>query len=132
MFAALIPILGPILTEAFSRLIPDPQARDRAIADFYAKLQSSDLAQLEVNKAEAGNDNLFVAGWRPAIGWICASALGWQFVVKGWVFSVIAPFNDKVATIILNSPGLDNNVWELILGMLGMGALRSFDKLKAK
>ena len=82
MFAALIPVLTPLLQEAFGRLFPDPAQRDKALADFFSKLQQADLSQLEVNKAEAQTGSLFIAGWRPFIGWVggSASLLGGAFV----------------------------------------------------
>lgn len=118
------------ISAVIKKYIPDPQAQAQMEMDVFKVLQSSDLAQLEINKAEAQSGSIFVAGWRPAIGWICATTLAWQFVVKGWAFSVISLFSDKAATAILNSPGIDNSVWELVFAMLGMGALRSFDKFK--
>ncbi len=118
------------ISAVIKKYIPDPAAQAQMELDVYKTLQSTDLAQLDVNKAEAQSGSIFIAGWRPAIGWICAASLAWQFVVKGWAFTTISLFNEKAATAILNSPSLDNNVWELVFAMLGMGALRSFDKFK--
>lgn len=126
MLAMLIPVLGPLLDTILKRTIPDPEARQKAIAELYMGLQSSDLAQMEVNKAEAGSGSLFVAGWRPFIGWVCGLALFYQFLLSPlalWIgFMVGHP--------IPKPPTLDEHLWELMFGMLGMGALRSFEKLK--
>ncbi len=89
--------------------------------------------QLEVNKAEASHPSLFVAGWRPAIGWIGAAAMAYQFLLypllvwgwalfqaKGWVPSDLQP-----------PPVLDaQELWVILTGMLGIAGLRSFDKLQ--
>jgi len=124
--ALLIPVLGPLLDTLLKRTIPDPEARQKAILDLYAKLQESDIGQMEVNKAEAAHNSVFVAGWRPFIGWVCGLALFYQYL--------LAPMSVWVSFIIghpiPSPPSLDDQLWQLLFGMLGMGALRSFDKLK--
>ena len=126
MLAMILPVLGPILETVLKRVIPDPEARNKAIAELYASLQTSDLAQMEVNKAEAQSGSLFVGGWRPSIGWVCSIALFYQFV-----FSPIAVWiGFLVGHPIPKPPSLDEHLWELMFGMLGIGALRSFEKLK--
>ncbi len=126
MLAALIPVLAPILDRTLAALIPDPAARQKMMGDLYGQLAQSDLSQLEVNRAEAGHSSLFVAGWRPAIGWICAAALAYQFIFMPLALWVTAWKGIDFAT----PPVLDEHVWELMFGMLGMGALRSLEKLK--
>lgn len=126
MLGVILPILGPLLDTILKRTIPDPEARQKAIAELYLGLQASDLAQMEVNKAEAGSGSLFVAGWRPFIGWVCGMALFYQFLLSPlaiWVGFMIGKPIPK-------PPVLDDHLWELMFGMLGMGALRSFEKLK--
>lgn len=126
MLGLLIPVLGPILETVLKRVIPDPEARNKAIAELYTSLQSSDLAQMEVNKAEAQSGSLFVGGWRPSIGWVCSIALFYQFV-----FSPLAVWvGFLVGHPIPKPPALDENLWQLLTGMLGMGALRTFEKLR--
>lgn len=83
-------------------------------------------AQIAVNQAEAGSGNFFAAGWRPSIGWTCSIALLFQFVVSPigqWVFALLGH-------PVPAPPNLDDMLWELMFGMLGIGALRSYDKLK--
>ena len=83
--------------------------------------------QLEVNKAEAASSSMFVAGWRPAIGWVCAAALVFQYLVRPLV---TAGFILAHHPLTVTLPGLDDNLWQLLLGMLGMGTLRTFEKTK--
>lgn len=78
------------------------------------------LAQIEVNKVEAASGSLFVAGWRPAVGWICAAALGTQ--------AILLPFADRLFGWSLP---FDTELLILTLGgMLGIGGMRSFEKVK--
>lgn len=83
-------------------------------------------SQTEINKIEAGHRSLFVAGWRPAVGWICAVAMAYHFIVFPLAGSVIK------AKLGFELGDLD---WQelsvVLLGMLGFGGLRSFDKMKS-
>ena len=80
--------------------------------------------QLEINKMEAQHPSIFVAGWRPAIGWIGATALAVQFIIRP-VVEWTAAFNGTIVTLPdFNSAELMN----LILAMLGVGVMRSYDK----
>jgi hypothetical protein len=92
-------------------------------------------SQAAVNTAEAAHESVFVAGWRPAIGWTGAAALAYQFILypllvwiwalmqaRGWVAATLAP-----------PPMLDTDaLWVLLTGMLGIAGMRSFDKVKSK
>jgi len=83
--------------------------------------------QLEVNKAEATNPSIFVSGWRPAIGWVCGASLLYTYIgypMLTWAAAVWHPE--------LKPPDLGNDgmLFELMLGMLGLGGLRSFEKVK--
>ena len=127
---AILGIIAPILEKVLTSVIPDPQARQKAILEIYAALQQSDLAQIDVNKSEAANNNLFISGWRPFIGWVCGGALFYQYMFIPLGGFVASFFGEKYVTIILNAPKLDGTLWELMFGMLGMGALRSFDKIR--
>jgi len=130
MLATLLPILVPLLTKAFGAIIPDPEARDRAVADLIAKLSQSDLAQLEVDKAEAASANLFVAGWRPFIGWVCGASLAYAAIVHyalAWILDVISIFTGQSLPP-LPKPDLGITL-EILAGMLGLGGLRTYEKL---
>jgi len=84
--------------------------------------------QLEVNKVEAASNNLFVSGWRPAVGWMCCFGLGYMTIFR--------PIGSWVATLLGATavpPVVDTTVLlELLLGMLGMGGLRTYEKIKGK
>lgn len=89
--------------------------------------------QLEVNRAEAASSSLFVAGWRPAIGWIGAAALGYQFLLYPllvWVWSLLQA-RGVVPGDLQPPPMLDTSaLWVVLSGMLGIAGLRSVEKVK--
>jgi hypothetical protein len=88
--------------------------------------QRPDELQIEINKAEAGHRSLFVAGWRPAVGWSCVFAL-----VYGWIAQPIAEFIIVIAGVKLATELPAISVGEaisLLMALLGMGALRTYEK----
>ena len=131
MLAFLLPLLGPVISK-LTDMIPDPQARERAQAEAMASLlaaaQQADQMQANINQTEAASGSIFVAGWRPAVGWVCASALAYQYLVRPLIGAGLVAFNHTDMAVSL--PALDDSLWELLLGMLGMGGLRTFEKLK--
>ena len=115
-------ILG-IGSKLIDKLIPDPVAQDAARLELLKLQQSGELAamtaQTEINKAEASNSSVFVSGWRPAIGWVCAMAMCYQYLARPFLTAFYP---------VLTFPGLDDNLWQLMMGMLGLGGLRTFEK----
>lgn len=112
-----------------NKIFPDPAQADQAKLELLKLQQSGDLAimtaQTDINKVEASSSSLFVSGWRPAIGWVCALALAYQYLLKPLLMGFLPMFN-----ITLALPGLDDNLWQLMMGMLGMGGLRTFEKVQ--
>lgn len=90
-------------------------------------LAEQNIAQTKVNAVEAASGNLFQAGWRPAIGWVGALALAYQFVVHPLLLWGLA-----VSGLDVEPPPLVNTdaLYPIITGMLGVAGLRSYDKLK--
>ncbi len=115
-------VVKPVLDKAFT------DANERLQAELTAKKQLFDLliAQAEVNKEEAKNASVFVAGWRPFIGWVCGSTLAYVWVVRDVITYVIA-----LAGLHVPPPPLvmTDHILELTLGMLGFGALRTWEKI---
>jgi hypothetical protein len=89
--------------------------------------QAVDMAQIEVNKIEAASSSMFVAGWRPFIGWGCGSAF-----LYSAMFEPIARFVAQVGFNYTGAfPQLDTNLtMQVMLGMLGMAGMRSYEKTK--
>lgn len=125
-----------------SRSVTDKNARAKAqedIAKAQADMQASLLkavtenatAQIEVNKVEAASASLFVAGWRPAIGWVCGSALAWQYVLEPMVTWLATVSQGIWHFVIPPLPVLDTSqMMPVLLGMLGLGGLRTYERIK--
>jgi hypothetical protein len=129
MIAALLPLLGPMVDRIVD-LIPNPKAQAQAkaaalqqIMEFAAK---TDMAQLQVNKAEAKSGNLFVAGWRPFVGWVCAAGCAWNWVGLPLGLFVAAALGSPLQVTPLDL----TEMLPLLLEMLGMGGLRTFEKVQ--
>jgi hypothetical protein len=126
-------ILGPIFDIAgkiFDRLIPDKVAADAAKLELLKQAQTEEFAlalkQVETNLEEAKHPSVFVAGWRPGIGWVCALGLFWNFLgypIATWAAELWRPDFMPPALI-------SENLMELTLAMLGMAGLRSWEKFK--
>ena len=116
-------------TTLINKLFPDPAQAADAKLKLLELQQSGELAvmtaQTDINKEEAQNASLFVSGWRPAIGWVCALALFYQYLLKPLAMGILPSFGFVVPAL----PGLDDNLWQLMMGMLGMGGLRTFEKI---
>lgn len=108
------------------KFIPDPEAKAKAELELRADLAEWDNAQQEVNKAEAAHRSIYVAGWRPGIGWACAGALWFQYLIT----PIALWLADIAGHPLPKPPVLDDILWELMFGMLGMGGLRTYEKLK--
>ena len=81
--------------------------------------------QIDINKTEAANPSVFVSGWRPAIGWICGAACAWN-----WVGLPIAKMTlDLLGHSVSLSPADISEMMPILLGMLGLGGLRTLEKI---
>lgn len=88
-------------------------------------------AQIEVNRTEASHASLFVAGWRPAIGWICGGSLAWQFILQPIATWFITVAQGIWQFTVPAFPILDNeSLYTVLLGMLGLGGLRTYERVK--
>ena len=99
------------------------------MADNGIKVQ---LAQLEVNKAEAQSTSLFVAGWRPFIGWTCGIAFCYSYVILPFLLYLTFSFGSvEIVKQIAGLPRLDlGEMLPVLFGMLGLGAYRTVEKVK--
>lgn len=123
MDATGIGAVADLASTVISRLWPDKTEQERAqLAAALVVVQG----QLDANKAEAASPSAFTSGWRPGVGWVCVAALACQYIARPLVQwgGIVSghPLPDL--------PGIDAQLWELMLGMLGLGGLRSYEKVK--
>ena len=119
------------------RLWPDATQREAAKIKLAELQQSGELAALAaetdlakgqqaINVEEAKNENLFVSGWRPFIGWVCGSAYAYAFVIQPLLGFIL---NASGHPIILPEVGIAE-LSPVLLGMLGLGGMRTFEKTR--
>jgi hypothetical protein len=122
-------LVGPIVNKFVDR-IPDGNERARAKEALEKELvdaaNSVMLAQTEINKAEASHKSVFVAGWRPFIGWVCGVGICWSMVAQPVAQWAMIAWGDGTEL-----PTIDTSyLMELVTAMLGMSGLRTFEKLR--
>ncbi len=133
---AVLPIIGEIV----KRVIPDPiqaaevnlkvatLAQSGALAQLDADLKLA-VGQMEVNKIEAASSDLFRGGWRPAVGWICALGLFYDFFLRPLLPWVAKLLGAEVPPL----PPTDMGTLITMLGgLLGLGTLRTVERVKGK
>ncbi|TKD40694.1 holin family protein [Azotobacter chroococcum] len=128
--------LLPTLSGLLDRVIPDPEQKaqaqmellklqqDGAFKELDAQLQTN-LAQAKINEVEAASQSGFQAGWRPLAGYVCVAGLAYEFLLRPllpWVLTVAGAAN------VPPLPSLDEVLFELVFGMLGLGALRTLER----
>lgn len=125
---SILNIIGTVL----DRVIPDKTKAAEAKAqllqtELTGEIQNA-LAQIKVNQAEASSKSVFVAGWRPWIGWVCGMAFAYTYIVQPIGQFILALANHPVTLPPVNLDGM----MPVLLGMLGLGAMRSWDKANGK
>jgi hypothetical protein len=129
--------LIPVFSQLLDKILPDKGAADAAKLELLKMAQQGELAQInadvtiataqaETNKIEAASTRLFVAGWRPFVGWICGFAVGFKFIGGPALFMVAQAFGHPVDLPVIET----SELWPLLLGMLGLGGLRTVEKVK--
>jgi len=122
-------LIGPV-TGLLDKFVEDKDQKARLAHEIatLAERQAHELAQaqLAVNKVEASHTSLFVSGWRPAVGWVCCLGLGCNFL-----FIPVANFILTITESPITVPALDlSEMMPVLLGMLGLGGLRTYEKTK--
>lgn len=124
--SAIVETVGKVL----DKVLPDPKQKADALLKLEELRQSGDLSiisgQNKINEIEAANPNLFVAGWRPFIGWICGAALAFQLVVAPMIMWGYDLAGHPVTLPVMQTELLTT----LLVGMLGLGGMRTVEKLQ--
>lgn len=124
-----ITAVATLLSDVVKRAFPDKTEAAKIDAQLQTALLSADLSllqgQLDVNKIEAASSSFFVAGWRPFVGWVCGSALAYNFVAQPFLAFTIGVFKWSLPPL----PVLDSGpLTTLLLGMLGIAGMRTYEK----
>ena len=127
-----VSVLFEVGSKVLDRVLPDPAQQAAAKLELMKLQQNGELAQItgqmEINKVEAASSSLFVSGWRPSIGWICGAGFAVQFVI-----GPLAEWGAALAGHPVKFPQMDTGtMMPLLLGMLGLGGLRTAEKLADK
>lgn len=131
LIAAAVPQIIGIFGDIFQTMFPDSAEREQKRLEYSLKVQESlnqlDLAQIEVNKVEAQSASMFVAGWRPAIGWVCAAAFAYTLIIQPFLAFTLAAYGTPVQEL----PAIDGDLLGWAMGgMLGLGTMRTVEKVK--
>jgi len=124
--AILSALIGPV-TGLLDKFVEDKDQKAAlaheisTMADRHA--QELALAQVEVNKAEAASGSVWKGGWRPFVGWVCGTAFAYHFVIQPLAIFVVAAYGMEIPAL----PEFDmGQLMTVLMGMLGLGGLRSF------
>lgn len=126
----LVNLLGGGIIDKVLSFIPNPEEKAKAQREIQSALMEaaikSESEQRDINKVEAANPSMFVAGWRPAVGWLCVFTLAYQWIIApttiwlaaacGWDLPMLPQLNKDDAQT-------------LLYALLGIGGLRSIDKM---
>ena len=126
-----------------NRIFPDPAQAAAAQLELLKMQQNGELAQLaadtdlaklqiQVNIEEAKHANIFVSGWRPAVGWCCAAAFAYSYVLLPFLQFVVFTFGTaEMAAQLKLAPALElSEMVPVLFGMLGLSGLRTAERIK--
>lgn len=112
-----------------NKIWPDPKDQASAEALLIKTQMDAALAQaqqqIDINKIEAGSDNIFKSGWRPFVGWTCGAAFAFHFLALPMLNWLVQLFGHGV----INIPFEMDTLSTVLMGLLGLGTMRSFEKV---
>ena len=122
-------LIGPI-TSILDKFIEDKDQKAQLAHEVatMAQRHAQELAkaQLEVNKVEAAHNSLFVTGWRPAVGWCCVLGMAGNFILIPFTNFILALLAIQITIPLIEL----ETMMPVLMGMLGLGAMRSYEKTK--
>jgi hypothetical protein len=126
----MIDLLITSVSTLLSKVIPDVNERQKLAHEIATMAQKhaheNAIAQIEVNKVEAQHSSIFVAGWRPFIAWCCGIGLCYNFILYPLLLWIVAFYQINMTP----PPLFSDNLMELVMGILGLGAMRTYEKFK--
>jgi len=122
-------LIGPI-TSILDKFIEDKDQKAQLAHEVatMAQRHAQELAkaQLDVNKVEAAHNSLFVSGWRPAVGWCCVLGMAGNFILIPFTNFILALLAIQITIPLIEL----ETMMPVLMGMLGLGAMRSYEKTK--
>lgn len=121
-------LLDPVngIVKTIASFIPNPEERQRAEQAMQAQLLqaafTAESEQRKINETEAKSSSLFIAGWRPAVGWLCVFGLGWQFFVSPMLTWILIASGSHVPPLPIIG---DATLTDLLYALLGVATLRT-------
>ena len=127
MVAGIIPVVAQAVFPIIDKLFTSEKERNEAKLKLMELEQQGQLSQIELNTKEAEHSSVFVAGWRPFIGWVCGIAFLWAFLLRPMMsfFVVVSGYPELVNQLPELQLGM---MMPVLTGMLGLGAMRSWEK----
>ena len=119
---SVVGIAGKVL----DKFVEDKDLKAKLQHEMNMQLHDANLAQIEVNKAEAASASIFKGGWRPFVGWVCGVAMLYHFLLQPIIVFILS-----ASGVTFDLPQFDmGSLMTILMGLLGIGSLRSFEKFK--
>lgn len=137
---ALMEFAASLGGKLIDRLFPDPEQRAKAQLELLrltheqqnreaADQLARDLAQARINEADANSGDAYRGGWRPGAGWVCVAGLGYEALMRPLLPWCVRALGGEVPDM----PSIDTEtLMGLLMGLLGLGGLRTFERVKGK
>lgn len=113
---------------ALDKLFTSDEERAQAAAVMEKLQQQPHILQAEINKLEAQHRSIFVAGWRPWIGWVCGSSFAYVWICRPVIADIAALFGKHPEFVAIDTASM----MQLVIALLGLGGLRTFEKFGGK
>jgi len=119
---SVVGIAGKVL----DKFIQDKDLKAKLQHEMNMQLHNANIAQIEVNKAEAASGSVFKGGWRPFVGWVCGVAMLYHFLLQPIIVFILS-----ASGVTFELPSFDmGSLMTILMGLLGLGGLRTFEKNK--
>ena len=116
-------LIDPI-SNILDKFVADKDLKQKLEHELKTELHRANMAQIEVNKVEAQHRTVFVAGWRPFTGWVCATAIAYHFIIEPVLVFFLSWYGVEIQL-----PQFDmGSLLTVLMGMLGLGGLRTYEK----
>ncbi len=124
---ALPPVLFPFISTIIDKIFPNAEDAQKAQAELLKLAQEADFKQMEINLAQSNSDNVFISGARPGIMWVCGLIFCYNYLLQPLFVFILTLFDKQVTALPVFKI---DEILPVLLGMLGLGGLRTFEKIK--